>query len=41
MKLIHLVVKHKGDAENLWFALNEKERAELKNFRHQIASKSK
>lgn len=34
-----LVVKYKGDAENLWFALNEKERAELKNFRHQLPLK--
>jgi D-lactate dehydrogenase (cytochrome) len=31
-----LVVKHNGDAENLWFAVNEKERAELKNFRHKL-----
>ncbi|MCW8849052.1 MAG: FAD-binding oxidoreductase, partial [Melioribacteraceae bacterium] len=31
-----LVLKYKGDAENLWFAVNEKERAELKNFRHKL-----
>ena len=34
-----LVLKFKGDAENLWFALNGKERAELKNFRHQLPLK--
>ena len=34
-----LVLQFKGDAENLWFALNEKERGELKNFRHQLPLK--
>ena len=34
-----IIAKHKGNEENLWFAINDKERAELKNFRHQIPLK--
>lgn len=34
-----LIVEHKGDADNIWFALNEKERNNLKTFRHKIPLK--
>ncbi|MCB0729942.1 MAG: FAD-binding oxidoreductase, partial [Ignavibacteriae bacterium] len=33
------IQKFNGDAENIWFALNEKEREKLKEFRHKIALK--
>lgn len=34
-----LVKQHDGDAENIWFATNEKERNELGEFRHKVPLK--
>lgn len=37
IEIEQIIEKHNGDSENLWLALNSKERDELKVFRHKIA----
>lgn len=39
MTIDEIISKHNGNNENLWFAINEKEREELKKFRHQLPLK--
>lgn len=39
MTIDEIISKHNGNTENLWFAINEKEREDLKKFRHQLPLK--
>jgi|SRR5690554_244856 len=38
-KWMQLVEKHKGDEESAWFAMNEKEKAEIQELRHNVSLK--